>query len=173
MESIIAIPDRWRRTGPGPGTGTGPPQVSCCSPTSALLWPWYKVLCCCFPGWLRGLTFLSSGDDLEWTVPHELGKRRVNTQFTPSSDFCCSHLTIKITDIHSAPAINKTLSWVLWERYKEEWIMAPAHKDSFYGQGDRHISHTMEYDYNKKQIVISAITEVVQVKCSGTTRNRK
>lgn len=51
--------------------------------------------------------------------------------------------------------------------------MAPAHKDSFCGRGDRRISHTMEYNSNKNQIVLSAIMEVGQVKCSGTTGSRK
>lgn len=36
VESIIALLDQWRRTGPGPGTGTRPRDVSCYSPTSAL-----------------------------------------------------------------------------------------------------------------------------------------
>lgn len=45
--------------------------------------------------------------------------------------------------------------------------MAPALKDSFYSRKDRHISHTIDYNYNKKQIVLSVVVEVVQIKCSG------
>lgn len=51
--------------------------------------------------------------------------------------------------------------------------MALALKDSFYSGRDRHISHTIEYNYNKKQIVINAIIEVVQVKCSETMEKQK
>lgn len=43
-----------------------------------------------------------------------------------------------------------------------------ALKDLFYSGRDRHISHTIEYNCNIKQIVITAKIEVVQVKCSGT-----
>ena len=61
-------------------------------------------------------------------MSHELGKRRENTQFTPSSGFHRSHLAIKIAKTRSAPAFSKTLSWLLGERYKEEWTMVPAHR---------------------------------------------
>ena len=107
----------------------------------------------------------------EWMVPCELGKRRVNTPFTPSSDFHHYHLAIKFITIDSTPAISKTLFWILWERYTEEWTL--PRKDSFRSRGDRHISHTIEYNCNKNQIIVSAIIEVVQVKCSGTTGSRK
>lgn len=113
-----------RRTVPRLGTGTGPPQVSCCSPNQcAPLWPQDKVLHC-FPSWLRKLAFASSsGTYLEWMVPYELGKRRVNTPFTPSSDFHHYHLAIKFITIDPMPAISKTLFWILWERYIEEWTL--------------------------------------------------
>lgn len=115
VESITAVPDQWRKTDPRLGTGTGPPQDSCCPPDQcAPLWPQEKVLHC-FPSWLRELAFpSSSGIVLEWILSYELGKRRVNTPFTPSSDFHHYHLAVKFSTIDSVPAISKTLFWILW-----------------------------------------------------------
>lgn len=58
-------------------------------------------------------------------------------------------------------------------RYTEESIMAPALEDSFYSRRDTHISHTIEYNYNKKQIVLRAVIEIVQTKCRETMGQEK
>lgn len=158
----MATSDEWGKTRPGQDLPRDLPQSA-----FALSWVHPLLLSPEFPGWLRGLALLWSGNY------HSLGKRRVNTQFTWCSDFLWYNLAIKFTNIHSTSAISKTLSWTVWVRYTEELITAHALKDSFHSRKDRHISHTTEYNYNKKQIVLSAIIEVVQIKCRGTMGKTK
>lgn len=148
VERIITMPGEWRRTGPREDWYRTSPVHSLLS--QYCISCGYKTRCPVAPlvDW-AGWHSCPQGMTRKW-------KKESNIQFTPRSDFHWYNLAIKFTFIQLL-LFSKTLSWILWVRHKEEWIMAPAFKDSFNNRRDRHIFYTTEYNYNKKQIVVSAI----------------